>query len=227
MQEQTNELIGFDGIEVSYTLLTQERPSHQLAVLLPGFRYSTSAPMFHFTTSLLLERSIDVLEINYEYFRDDYAHIKDISYVVRHDVRTVIDHVLSTHEYEAFIFVGKSLGTVALAHELTRPIFQDAHVIWLTPLLQREDVTHTIATSQVSQLVVIGDEDHCYTTNRFDALTAVPSVKTHLLSGVHHGLEREADTLGSIKVLQDVMEAIDAFLPRMKSIATAQPSKKE
>lgn len=222
MQEQTSKLPGFDEMKISYTLLTQERPSRQLAILLPGYRYSTAAPMFHFTTSLLLERSSDVLEINYQYYRDDYAHIDDIDEVVRHDVRTVINHVMSTHEYEAFIFVGKSLGTVALAHELTRPIFHEAHVIWLTPLLQHAGVTETMKTTRASQLVVIGDKDHCYTASRVDALAAIPSLKTHLLTGVNHGLERDADTFGTIEVLQEVIEAIDAFLASELSTARSQ-----
>lgn len=224
MQEQTSKLPGFDGMEILYTLLTQERPSRQLAILLPGYRYSTAAPMFHFMTSLLLERSSDVLEINYQYYLDDYAHIDDIDAVVRHDVRTVIDHVLSTREYEAFIFVGKSLGTVALAHELTRPIFHEAHVIWLTPLLQHAGVTETMKTTRASQLVVIGDKDHCYTASRVDALAAIPSLKTHLLTGVNHGLERDADTFGTIEVLQEVIEAIDAFLPSELTTARSQSS---
>jgi len=227
MQEQTSKLPGFDGMEISYTLLTQERPSRQLAILLPGYRYSTAAPMFHFTTSLLLERSSDVLEINYEYYRDDYAHFDDIDDVVRYDVRTVIDHVLSTHEYETFIFVGKSLGTVALAHELTRPRFHEAHVIWLTPLLQREDVTQTMSSTRASQLVIIGDKDHCYTESRVDALSDITSLTTHLLTGVNHGLERDADTFRTIEVLQEVIEVIDAFLPSELTTATSPLFKKE
>lgn len=227
MHELTSKLRGFNGVDVSYTLLTHEESSKQLAILLPGFRYSTSAPMFHFTTSLLLERSIDVLEINYQYFRDDYAHIDNIDDVVRHDVRAVVDHVLSTHSYEAFIFVGKSLGTVALANELTRPIFRDASVIWLTPLLQLEDVTNTILTSPASQLLVIGDKDHCYTPGRLEVLSTVTSLKTCLLKNVHHGLERESDSFGSIAVLQEVMEAIDSFLPPKVLTVMSQFTQKE
>lgn len=213
IQVVTSTVTGVGGIEIPYSLMQHETTSSQLAILLPGFRYSTDAPMFHFSTSLLLERSVDVLEINYEYYREQYDEIEDIDEIVRKDVATVVDHVLSNHTYEQFYLIGKSLGTIAMVTELKRPIFQDAFAIWLTPLIQRDDVRETIVSSETPRLVVIGDRDHCYTESRYKEISDVPLLTSVLLPDVNHSLEREHDTLGSLAVLTQVIDAINRFLP--------------
>lgn len=56
------------------------------------------------------------------------------------DVKTVLDEVLPNKTYENYCLIGKSLGTIAMSYELNRECFKNTKAIWLTPLIQREDV---------------------------------------------------------------------------------------
>ena len=204
---------GFKSLEVPYILLRSGVPTRNLAIMLPGAGYTTQAPLFHYTTELFLNRGWDVLEVNYQYNLSAYADftMDELAGIIRYDVRTVIDEVLAKESYGHFTLISKSLGTLAMCSERGRKAFQTARLIWLTPLIHRDDVLEAMVQSSQPGLAVIGDQDHCYSEDRYRELSANPLLAASLVPGIGHGFDYAGDVQKSIDALKDVLSDIEEF----------------
>jgi hypothetical protein len=204
---------GYKELDVPFQLLKKAEESKKLAIMLPGAGYTTSAPLFHYATEVFLNRSFDVLEVNYQYKNSAYDEFstEELGEAIKQDVKTVLDQVLEDSAYEDFYVVGKSLGTIAMATEMKRSAFKLAKAIWLTPLLHRDDVYFAMAKSRHTGLCFIGDKDPIYIKEQYAQLENNPNIAYTLLSGANHSLEFEDDPLKSIDVLKDVISEIQNF----------------
>lgn len=204
---------GYKGYEVPYLMIKQEEASDRLAVMLPGAGYTNQAPLFHYATDIYLQKGYDVLNVNYRYndeFYDDFT-MEELSEAVRFDVAEIIDQLLSESTYENFFLIGKSLGTIALASELQRPLFREAAAIWLTPLIKRPDVFDAMQTLPNRAISFIGDEDRVYDAERWNELNKNPQLELRLVPGTEHSLEIPGKTLASIDIMKDIMAEIEKF----------------
>lgn len=209
----TDEVQGYKQITVPYTLISKPTTSRNLAILLPGSGYTVQSPLLHYATGIFINKSFDVLHINYQYKHKVYNNFspEEISKAVKHDVKTVIDTVLDHASYENFYLVGKSLGTIAMSSELRRDIFKEAKAVWLTPLLQKDEVFNALVNSNHSGLCFIGDNDHYYTEERYNQIQNNANIISKLIPNVNHKLEFDTDVLYSIDVLKDIMSEIEQF----------------
>lgn len=213
MKEITENVVGYKEMNVPYTLVSHEDNSKNLAIFLPGVGYTVKSPLFHFSEDIFLNKSFDILKVNYQYNEkkyDDYS-MEELSEAIKFDVKTVIDNVLTKYDYENFYIVGKSLGTIAMSSELSRTIFKEAKVIWLTPLIHRSDVFNTMINSDNKGLCFIGDNDRCYTEERYNQLLNNTSIVSKLFPNVNHSMEYDNDTVGSIDLLKRVINDIKHF----------------
>ncbi|TAA72408.1 alpha/beta hydrolase [Planococcus salinarum] len=204
---------GYKGYAVHYLLIRHQEASGSLAVMLPGAGYTTQAPLFHYATDIYLQKGCDVLNVNYRYndeFYDDFT-MEELSEAIRFDVAKIIDHVLAESSYENFFLIGKSLGTIALASELQRPLFRDATAIWLTPLIKRPDVFDAMRTLPNRALGFIGNADPNYDVERWNQLKANSQMDLQLVPGTEHSLEIPGKTLASIDIMKDIMDKIEKF----------------
>ncbi|WP_233208501.1 MULTISPECIES: alpha/beta fold hydrolase [Planomicrobium] len=204
---------GYKGYGVPYLMIKQEEASDRLAVMLPGAGYTNQAPLFHYATDIYLQKGYDVLNVNYRYnddFYDDFS-MEELSEAVRFDVAKVIGQVLTEFSYKDFCLIGKSLGTIALASELQRPLFRDAAAIWLTPLIKRPDVFDAMLTLPNRALGFIGDEDRVYDAERWNEIKTNPQMTLRLVPGTEHSLEIPGKTLASIDIMKDIMAEIEKF----------------
>lgn len=214
MQIRTNSIQGYKEKTIPFTLLSKEKGAKSLAILLPGAGYSVQSPLFHYATGLFLKRGIDVLQVNYQYndaFYDSFT-MDEITKAITHDVHEVIDQVISTDSYDNFFLIGKSLGTIAMSSELKRDVFHSANAIWLTPLLQRKDVSDAMITCKNKSICIIGDADPCYKEDRFKEVNENPVFTTRLISDADHALQYRDDVLGSIDVLKSVIDTLDQWV---------------
>lgn len=213
LKTNTESVKGYKKMNISYTLLSAEEGSENLAIFLPGAGYTVRSPLFHFSTDLFLNKGFDVLQVNYQYNDKVYAEfsMEEISEAIKYDVRTVLDTVLKGISYENFYIIGKSLGTIAMSSELSRDIFGKAKAVWLTPLIQRNDVFDAMVSSTNRGLCFIGDNDHYYIEERFNQLENNPKIVARLIPNVNHSLEYENNTVESIEVLRSVIEDINNF----------------
>lgn len=208
---QTNHVTGHLHSDIAYTLIQPESSTNRLAILLPGMGYTTEAPLFRYTIGLLLEAGYDVAALHYHYQDKKYAG-SDIEEAVRVDVGRVIDSIRSTHIHTSYLFVAKSLGTIALANQVKRDVFKQAKSIWLTPLVQRDDVYETLLTLQYDALVLMGTDDRFYVADRLNEIQLNLNIETILKPSLNHSLEYADDPLQSILVMHELMKAVKRFI---------------
>lgn len=209
--ENRNQVIGTNEIPLSYSLLHADTTLDQLVILLPGYGYTNDSPMFRYTTSLCLERSLDILEVNYNY-RDERYESVDLAGAIKHDVQLVIDQVLKMNTYESYILIGKSLGTIAMANERTREEFCDAKLIWLTPLLTSDEVYESMLRHQGEQLFMMGTADQYYVEDRIESLNDHPSIDLFTIDDMNHSLEFTGNTFQSLRLLEPLLRHIEKFI---------------
>lgn len=203
---------GYKGLDVPLTLLSgSDEDSSKLAIILPGVGYTTQAPLLHYSTGVFLHKSFDVLQVNYQYNNKLYKDFTEVSEAIKIDVKTVLDEVLTNKTYENYYLIGKSLGTIAMCSELNRECFENAKAIWLTPLIQREDVFTAMVGSKNKGLCIIGDKDPCYIEERYSKIIENPNITATLISNVNHSLEYDESVVESIDVLKNVTTLIEQF----------------
>lgn len=213
MNLQKGTIEGFKGNTVPYLLIRQEEAAERLAIVLPGAGYTAQAPLLHYATDIYLQKGYDVLNVNYRYndsFYDDFT-MEELSDAIRFDVAAINDVAIADSPYAQFCLIGKSLGTIAMASELARPIFRSAEAIWLTPLIKRPDVFEAMRELPNRALGFIGDADPNYEEERWNQLEAIPQLDLRLVPGTEHSLELAGRPLESIGILKDIMAEIQKF----------------
>jgi len=213
MNIHSDSIKAYREMNVPFNLISIEENSNNLAIFLPGAGYTTQRPLFHYSEAIFLNKNFDVLQVNYQYndkIYDEFS-MEELSEAIRFDVKAVIDKVLKDTSYENFYIIGKSLGTIAMSSELKRDVFKEAKAIWLTPLLQRDDVFEAMLSSENKGLCFIGDNDRCYIEERYNQLLKKPTIKSRLFKNVNHGMEYENDPVGSVDVLKNVINDINKF----------------
>ena len=100
-------------------MLSKNKHSAQLAIILPGMGYGSQAPLLHFSAGVFISKGYDVLQVDYQYNNQDYEDFSEISDAIKLDVRHV-----------------------------TREVFKNAKAVWLTPLIQRDDVLNAMIESK-------------------------------------------------------------------------------
>ncbi len=197
------------GDHIPFQLIEQKEPTSRLAIILPGAGYTTHKPLLYYTTSVLYNEGFDVLHVNYKYDSKELANLSEEDFT--RDIQLVIDNATKDRQYDSFILVAKSLGTIALSHLINFPLFKEAKVVWMTPLLQKDDVYQAMLTSGQKGLCVIGDADYCFIEDRFSELKKKANLSTMVVQGGNHSLELINDPISSIERLADVMKEIQEF----------------
>lgn len=213
LKVHTGEVQGYEQLTIPYTVLSKSDISKGLAIVFPGAGYTVQAPLLHYVTGIFLNKSFDVLHVNYQYNHKVYNNFssEEISKAIKYDVQTIIDTILHSTSYENFYLIGKSLRTIAMSSELQRDTFKEAKAIWLTPLLQKDKVFHAMLSSKHRGLCFIGDNDRYYIEERYNEIKNNDNITSTLIPNVNHSLEFDNDTLGSIDVLKNIMDEIERF----------------
>ena len=214
MKQKSGVVKGYQELNVPFTYLRNERHSKNLVVFLPGTGYTVQSPLFHYAKELFIQRDFDVLQVNYQYKDKAYAEftVKERIESITFDVNKVMDEALINAHYENYYVMGKSIGTIAMSSLLSRAEFIEAKAIWLTPLLQQDEVFSAIAAIGHKSLCFIGDQDDCYIHERYDVLKTNPNVISRLIPNVNHSLEYGDFTVDSIDVLKSVIVDIQKFV---------------
>lgn len=198
---------------ISYTLIQQKKETKKLAIFFPGKDYTAHSPLFHYTANFLGESSHDILSIPYPYYSGEYDWYSEEEKIdiLKKDVNTLLDQLLETHYYDSFFIVSKSIGSIALSSAVQRKEFEDAKIIWLTPLLDREDVYSSLLECTQKSLGFVGDKDAHYSKERFTNLAEKETLSLHLIEGANHLLEHEGDLSTSLNTLEKIIVSIKAF----------------
>jgi len=178
-------------------VLQHEGDPSRCAVILPGIRYFSQAPLLWFAREAAQAGGWSVVEVDERAPRDQ----EPFGWM-----RGQAERALETaSDAERVVVIGKSLGSVA-ATLVSGP------AVWLTPLLDRPEVAGAIGSTTAPTLLVGSTADPTW------AGGAVPenaSVEVLELDGLDHSLQVSRDPIASVDVLRDVTARVGAFLERL------------
>jgi hypothetical protein len=166
------------------------------AVVLPGVRYFSQAPLLWFAREAAQAAGWSVLELSERAPSDqepfEWMRKRAASALEATDAVTVA-------------VIGKSLGSAAA------PLVAEGGLaaVWLTPLLVRPDVVGALASSSAPALLVGSSADPTWSDGE---QPRGDSIEVLEFDGLDHSLQVEGDPLASLDVLRQVTERIGAFL---------------
>jgi hypothetical protein len=170
------------------------------AVVLPGVRYFSQAPLLWFAREAAQAAGWSVLELSerapgdeepFEWMQDRAARALE-----------------AAASAETVAVIGKSLGSAAAPLVAERGL----PAVWLTPLLGRPEIVSAIASSSGGALLVGSSADPTWSDGE---QPGGGSVEVLAFEGLDHSLQVEGDPLASLDVLRTVTERIGNFLRRL------------
>jgi hypothetical protein len=211
-------IFGCQELSVPNTFIRQSNDSQHLALVLPGMRYTVSAPALYYATSLLLEHEADVLLVEYEYFRQpDFQTVSGEERLqwISADVAAAYQAAISQRTYTRLTLIGKSLGTLAMGHLLsTAALPERVDAIWLTPLLRVEYVRQQILNCGHHSLLVIGTADPHYDAECLDEIQQSTGHEVLTIDGADHTFDLKDGVIPTIKVLEKLITDLEQFLAK-------------
>lgn len=189
------------GVKVSHTLITQDKPTDRLLVILPGRGYTCDHPVLHYLARVGADLGYDVLAITYGF------HVEPRAFGAM-SLPAEIDQAMALvniSKYQRVVFAGKSMGTPLAAARAADCPAPDRRLLLLTPIGDVVDDTGGLPT-----LAVIGTSDRYFST----AMIVIPrpNVTWQVYERLNHGLEDGTSWERSIKVLGEIMSACARFL---------------
>ncbi|UBV45089.1 S9 family peptidase (plasmid) [Deinococcus taeanensis] len=208
------DVLGYRQEPLPHEFVQQPHPD-KLAVLLPGMGYGLRGPSLHYAAATLHDLGFDTFALDTRYNTPEFQALPDdqARQWLREDVTAALQAAWTARPYRALCIVAKSLGTAGLTFVLEEGGFLpgDARLVWLTPLLNRPDVTAQIMHCARRSLVVIGTEDPHHHPAHLEALQAA-GVQLLVLPGAGHAFTVPGDTPASLAHLSRIMAALRDFL---------------
>jgi len=197
--------------KVAFTIFKHEEQPNSLVIILPGAGYTSQAPLLHYSCGIYFSKGYDVLQVNYNYPREFIANLSEDDFYS--DVESVLKKALEDSTYSNFVFIAKSMGTIALSHFITKPEFNNAKSIWLTPLIKRNDVYNALLNlkTKAKGLCIVGGIDPTYDSSKFNDIRTNKNIESILIEGTNHNLEFDNDVLKSIGAISNIMNNVVKF----------------
>jgi hypothetical protein len=178
--------------------ILHEGDPDRCAVILPGVRYFSQAPLLWFAREAAQGRGWSALELSERAPADQepFAWMRDRA-----------ERALDFVQAPTVAVIGKSLGSAAAPLVAERGLA----AVWLTPLLIRPDVVAALRGSTAPALLVGSAADETWANGEQPGGDAVEVVE---FDGLDHSLQAAGDPVASLDVLRQVTERIGAFLAR-------------
>jgi hypothetical protein len=167
------------------------------AVVLPGVRYFSQAPLLWFAREAAQAAGWSALELSERAPADEepFEWMR----------RRAASALEATAGARTVAVIGKSLGSAAAPLVAERGL----PAVWLTPLLARPDVAAALASSSAPALLVGSAADPTWSDGEQPAGDSVSLLE---FQGLDHSLQVSGEPLASLDVLRQVTERIGAFL---------------
>lgn len=211
--------LDFPGYKSQSTLgkfFQHEEPASRLAVIFPGYGYTCERAMLHYPMQLLLAEGIDALQVNYSFdnkpgFWQSGDQTRALWFGT--DALAAMRTVMAKGTYEEITMVGKSLGSLAVAHVSTFLHHYTAmRGVVFTPLLKNPGLVQQLIAFQGSLLLVVGTADTMHDPAALKEIQAARDVTVIEVEGADHSLEVKSDVMRSLDLLKMVMEGVKQFL---------------
>jgi hypothetical protein len=166
------------------------------AVVLPGVRYFSQAPLLWFAREAAQARGWSVLELSERAPADEEPF---------EWMRNRAERALEAASADTVAVIGKSLGSAAAPLVAERGL----PAVWLTPLLIRPEVVSALAGSAAPALLVGSAADPTWANGEQPERDGIDVLE---FEGLDHSLQVDGDPPASLDVLRQVTERIGAFL---------------
>lgn len=210
-------IAGYEGEAVPNRFFRREPAAADLAVILPGLGYSADMPMLYYTAQVLRKHGSDVLQVTADYTRPEFqsaARPQQAAWLAG-NAQAAVSAGLAQRSYRRLILAGKSIGTLALAHLLTLDLGLPVVAIWLTPLLHQGPLVAAALNFTGPALFVAGSGDDTFDPAALARIRQATRAEAILFEGANHSLEIPGDLPRSLRILQDLVAGIDAFMGRL------------
>jgi hypothetical protein len=174
-------------------VLRHEGDPSRCAVLLPGVRYFSQAPLLWFAREAAQAGGWSVLEVDERAPPDE----DPIAWM-----RGQAERALAEAEAELVVVIGKSLGSTAA------PLVRGP-AIWLTPLLTEAAIVDALGEAEAPTLLVGSPGDPTWADG---SVPDNPRLEILELPGLDHSLQVSGDPRASLDALGRVTERASAFL---------------
>ncbi len=210
----TLDIAGYHQEPVPHTFFRQQEESHHAAIICAGFINNCQHPTLYYPYRELLLQGADTLLVDYG-LRPGFTDFSDeeIKACLQADTIAASQALFHHRTYSHLTLIGKSLGTLAMGYLLTSvPSLPQVQAIWLTPLLKREELLAQIKQRHPRSLFVIGTEDPHYNALVLAELEQATGGETLAIKGANHLLEVSEGITASLRVMEQVIETIRAFV---------------
>jgi hypothetical protein len=211
------EIAGFAGKPLPNRFFRQEQDAARLGIVLPGLGYNSDMPLLYYPAKLLVERGADLLQLRPDYNTQEFLSLSGEERARRAfaDATAALHAGLAERRYQHVTLVGKSIGTMALAHLLaTEARLAGAVTVWLTPLLRIPQVAEVASRFPGPALYVAGTADPNFDADVMARVQQATGAHTLIVPDADHSMEIRGDLLRSVGVLQQIVHAIAGFLDR-------------
>lgn len=207
-------ITGYRDEAVPHTFFRQEKATDHAALILPGIGYTCQMPLLYYPTQELLVQGADVLRVEYgqrPYFQD--LSDREMVNCITADAKAASQVLLQQGLYRRITLIGKSIGTAAMAYLLNEVNLPPlVRAIWLTPPLRRKELRAMIQQARPVSLFVIGTADSHYHKQGLTEVQNATLGDTLVIENANHSLEIPHDVLQSVKIMEQVIQSLQAFL---------------
>ena len=172
----------------------------KLAVIFPGIGYHKDKPLLYYSTKLVQSLGYETIHIEYydmpQKIRGNAEMMKQAAELAFKQTEEQLDSV-KFEDYAEILFIGKSIGTVALA-KYVKDHGIKARQIWYTP------VEATFLFAGKDTVAFIGEADPWSDVNAVIKKAEDLGIKLYTYPGCNHSLECD-DVDRNLDILQEVM----------------------
>jgi hypothetical protein len=215
MKEPVLDFKGWRGRAVRSTLTRASEPRAHLAVMFPGYAYTSAMPVLYYTRQMLLARGADVITVDFDWSEAEAFVLADDEEQLRwmnHEVAAALDAAGRLAGYERTTLIAKSLSCLPLALTLREgQSFGNADVVWLTPPCQFDAFQGLLPKVSNRAILVTGTADSHYSAAEVDA-AARAGVETVVMEGLDHSLEQVDQPIENLRSMGEVMRRLDVWV---------------
>lgn len=196
-------------------LLSSGHASDHLAVLLPGRSYSTDMPVLYFPGRLMLSHQVDVLKVDYSIPAEDLEALPlgELAARAAASSETILRAVLEQRAPSRLTLIGKSLGTIVMAHLLGCGLdLPRTDCIWITPILKDESLQNKMAGVRQMSMVVAGSADPYSDEHGLERLEKETGMRVVLIEDADHQLDVPGNGIETLRGLQRIVRSIEGFM---------------
>ena len=213
----TISISGYNGKSVPNVFLQQKESADTLAIMFPGLRYTCDMPLLYYPSRLFAQRGADVLQVNSDYTQPEYQSASQGEQAdwLTADAQAALRAGKAQRNYKRLILMGKSIGTLALAHLVSKSIEKGTITIWLTPLLRQQPLVSAALLFKGPALYIAGTGDPIFASGPMQRIQDATGAETLIVEGADHSMEIPGDLLQSIQIMERILRGTANFLDKL------------